>query len=125
MGYDHDLYTTILNNIRADNIEFFARMISIGAYLKIPDPCLTQNLPKGAIRLTRREVIEAAYRYRDRKEFRAYRKLENVWPAVGGFACMLTSCYVISIVRHKFKLGMDLTVGPTDRQSCRDAMTHL
>jgi len=64
-----------------------------------------KNLPKGAIRLTRPEVIEAAYRYRERKEFRAYRKLENVWPAVGGFACMWTSCYVISIVRHKFKLG--------------------
>jgi len=64
-----------------------------------------KRLPRGVIRLTRREVIAAADRFKHRKEFKAYRRLEDNWPVASGFACAFTSVYVISIVRHKFKLG--------------------
>ena len=70
-----------------------------------------QKLPKGAIRLTRREVIAAADHFKLRKEFRAYRELEEWWPIVSGIACCISSVYVISVVRHKFKLGKDHLVG--------------
>lgn len=64
-----------------------------------------KTLPRGAIRLTRREVIRAADHFKTRKEFRAYRELEEWWPVASGITCCVSSIYVISLVRHKFKLG--------------------
>lgn len=63
------------------------------------------KVPKGAVRLSRKDVIKAADRFKQRKEFRAFRKLEEWWPIASGLSCAWTSIYVISIVRHKFKLG--------------------
>jgi len=64
-----------------------------------------RRLPPGSFRLSRREIIKAAERYKLRKEGKAWRQLENTWPIYSGFACIATSCYIISVVRHKFKLG--------------------
>lgn len=64
-----------------------------------------RNLPPGAVRLSRQEIIAAADRYKQRKEGKKWRFLEDSWPVFSGISCCLTSVYIISIVRHKFKLG--------------------
>jgi len=76
-----------------------------GRTIRVESEDELKKLPKGAIRLTRREVIAAADHFKLRKEFRAYRELEEWWPIVSGVACCISSVYVISVVRHKFKLG--------------------
>jgi len=76
-----------------------------GRTVRIESEDELKKLPKGAVRLTRRDVITAADRFKLRKEFRAYRDLEEWWPVASGLSCAVTSIYVISIVRHKFKLG--------------------
>jgi len=64
-----------------------------------------KNLPPGAVRLSRREVIAAADRYKWRKEGKAWRRMEDFFPLYSGLPAFMTSCYFVSLVRHKFKLG--------------------
>lgn len=65
------------------------------------------RLPPGAIRLSRREIIAAANRYKFRNDgpCKAWRRFEELWHVFSGVPCAITSIYLISIVRHKFKLG--------------------
>lgn len=76
-----------------------------GRTIRVESEAELKNVPKNAVRLTRREVITAADRFKLRKEFKAYRDLEERFPVYSGVACIVTSCYLVSIIRHKFRLG--------------------
>lgn len=65
-----------------------------------------QSLPKGAVRITREEVLEAALKISSREEYKDINSFYEYWPLVCGATSIFTSAYLISIVRHKFKLGV-------------------